>query len=114
MQQNKEGLGGNQQGNLAEGMGNNKQGRKTKEYFPKEAERLQRKINLTQNFTILVTGHGNLKFYLHRFKIIEAPECRCGNGNQTTEHVLLDCGKLQEDRERLIAAVAKTDNWPIN
>jgi hypothetical protein len=21
---------------------------------------------------------------------------------------------LQEDRERLIAAVAKTDNWPIN
>jgi hypothetical protein len=28
--------------------------------------------------------------------------------------VLFDCGILQEDRERLIAAVAKTDNWPIN
>jgi hypothetical protein len=59
-------------------------------------------------------GHGNLKSYLHRFKIIEAPNCPCGNGNQTTEHVLFDCGILQEDRERLIAAVAKTDNWPIN
>jgi hypothetical protein len=89
-------------------------GRTTKEYFPKVAERLQRKINLTQNFTTLVTGHGNLKSYLHRFKIIEAPDCPCGNGNQTTEHVLFDCGILHEDRERLIAAVAKTDNWPIN
>jgi ribonuclease HI len=31
-------------------------GRTTKEYFPNVAERLQRKINLTQNFTTLVTG----------------------------------------------------------
>ena len=31
-----------------------------------------------------------------------------------TEHVLFDCRILQEHRERLIAAVAKTDNWPIN
>ena len=29
-------------------------------------------------------------------------------------HILLECAILQEDRERLIAAVAKTDNWPIN
>jgi hypothetical protein len=89
-------------------------GRTTKEYFAKVAERLQRKINLTQNFTTLVTDHGNLKSYLHMFKIIEAPNCPCGNGNQMTEHVLFDCGILQEDREGLIAAVAKTDNWPIN
>jgi hypothetical protein len=86
----------------------------TKEYLPKVAERLQRKINLTQNFMTLVTGHGNLKSYLHRFKIIEVPDWPCGNGNQTMEHVLFDCGILQEDRERLIAAIAKTDNWPIN
>ena len=66
-------------------------GRTTKEYFPNVAERLQEKINLTQNFTILVTDHGNLKSYLHRFKIIEAPDSPCGNGNQKTEHVLFDC-----------------------
>jgi hypothetical protein len=30
------------------------------------------------------------------------------------EHILLECSTLQEDRERLIAEVAKTDNWPIN
>ena len=35
------------------------------------------------------------------------------HGNQTAEHMLLECGILREERERLTAAVAKTDNWPI-
>jgi len=55
----------------------------------------------------------NIKSYLHRFRIIEAPDCPCGNVNQTAEHILLECGILREERERLMAAVAKTDNWPI-
>jgi hypothetical protein len=71
-------------------------------------------MNPTQNFTTLVTGHGNTKSYLYRFKIIDTPYCQCGYGNQTTEHILIECSILQEDRERLIAEVAKTDNWPIN
>jgi len=62
----------------------------------------------------MVTGHGNIKAYLYRFKIIEAPNCPCGNDNQRAEHILLDWAILKEDRERLIAAVAKADNWPIN
>ena len=59
-----------------------------------------------------MTGHGNIKSYLQRFRIIEAPDCPCGNDNQTAEHILLECRILREERERLIAAVAKTDNWP--
>ena len=51
---------------------------------------------------------------VHTFKIIDSPNCRCGNGNQTTEHILLECAILQEDRERLVAEVAKTDDWPIS
>jgi hypothetical protein len=86
----------------------------TKEYFPKVAERIHIKMNLTENFTTLVTGHGNMKSYLHRFKIIDTPYFQCGYGNQTTEHILLECAILQEDRERLIAEVAKTNNRPIN
>jgi len=62
----------------------------------------------------MVTGHGNIKSYLHRFKIIATPNCPCGNGNQTTEHILLECATLQEDRERLIAEVAKIYDWPIS
>jgi len=29
------------------------------------------KINLTHNFTAMVTGHGKTNSYLHRFKIIK-------------------------------------------
>jgi hypothetical protein len=76
-------------------------------------ERLKMKINLTQHLKNPVTGHGNIKSYLHRIRIIETPDCPCGNGNQTAEHILLECGILREERERITAAVAKTGNWPI-
>ena len=60
------------------------------------------------------SGHGNIKVYLYSFKIMEAPNCPCGNDNQTAEHILLECETLKEKRERLIAKVAKAGNWPIN
>jgi len=77
-------------------------------------ERLRTKIKSTQNFTSMVTGHGNIKSYLHRFKIIDTLNCPWGNGNRKTEHIFLECATLQEDRERLIAEVAKTDDRPIS
>jgi len=66
----------------------------TKEYFPNVEERLKMKINLTQNFTVIVTGHGKTKAYLHRFKIIEEPTCSCGTAEQTTDHVIYECETL--------------------
>jgi ribonuclease HI len=42
----------------------------TKEFFPNIKDRLNNKINLTPNFTAVVTSHGKTKSYLHRFKII--------------------------------------------
>ena len=36
----------------------------TKLYFPKIADRLKLKINVTPNFTTMVTAHGNIKSYL--------------------------------------------------
>ena len=65
-----------------------------KEFFPDVAERLQTKINLTQNLTSIVTGHGKTKAYLHRFKIIENPTCPCGKGDQTTDHLIFECELL--------------------
>ena len=44
-------------------------GSKTKEHFSKVAERLHKKINLTQNFTTIVTSHGNIKSYLPGSKL---------------------------------------------
>ena len=48
------------------------------------------------------------------------PQNKCSNSLKTKLklvlllHILLECAILKENRERLIAAVAKADNWPIN
>ena len=86
----------------------------TKEFFPNIKDRLETKITITPNFTALVTSHGKTKSYLHRFKIIESPDCPCGGGSQTVEHLLFDCTILQEERERLIGKISRHDNWPVN
>jgi hypothetical protein len=55
----------------------------TKEYFPNVEERLNMKLNLTQNFTAIITGDGKTSAYLHRLKIIGDPTCSCGKAVQT-------------------------------
>jgi uncharacterized protein YndB with AHSA1/START domain len=49
---------------------NTTKGTATKEFFPKIKDRLKMKLNLTSNFTAMVTAHGKTRSYLHRFKII--------------------------------------------
>jgi len=65
------------------------------------------KITVTPNFTAMVTAHGKTRSHLHRFKIIESPVCPCSNGNQTVEHIICDCGKLNNERRKLIADISK-------
>ena len=65
------------------------------------------------NFAAIVTAHGKTKAYLHRFKIIVSPECPCGGGNQTVDHLIYDCIILQTEREKLINKVSKKDIWPV-
>jgi len=45
----------------------------TKSFFPKIADRLKMRINVTPNFKTMVTGHGNIKPYLHKYKILDSP-----------------------------------------
>jgi hypothetical protein len=71
-------------------------------------------ILLFVSFTAILTAHGKTKACLHRFKIIESPECPCDGGNQTVDHLIYDCTKLQREREKLISRVTKQDNWPVN
>jgi len=47
----------------------------TKAFFPKIEDRIKFRINVTPNFTTIVTGHGNIKAYLHKYKIIDDPTC---------------------------------------
>jgi hypothetical protein len=86
-----------------------------KQFFLIIKDRLITKVKLTPNFTAIVTtAHGKTKAYLHRFKIMESPECPCDGGNQTVDHLLYDCAKLQREREKLTSNVSKQDNWPVN
>ena len=88
-------------------------GRTTKEYFPDVSERLKIKLQLTQNITTVVSGHGKTRDYLHRFKIIEEQTCSCGEGIQTTDHIKYECKRLKKERDRLKRTVIRTNRWPI-
>jgi len=49
----------------------------------------------------MVTGHGNIKSYLHKYKILESPMSSCKNGEQTVDHILFDCILLKQERDSL-------------
>ena len=66
--------------------------------------RLKIHTTLTSELTTMLTGHGRLKAYYHRIKIIEDPTCACGGGRQTAHHLLYDC-KLCKERLQLSTIV---------
>jgi len=86
----------------------------TKECFPVVADRLNMKINITHNFTSMVTGHGNIRSHLHRFKIIETLTCPCCAKDQAIDHLLFEYELLNKERDSLISTVLKTDIWPMS
>jgi hypothetical protein len=61
----------------------------------------------------MVTAHEKTKAYLHRLKIIQSPECVCANGDQTVDHLIFDCPKLDKEREKLIAYTSREEEWPV-
>jgi hypothetical protein len=78
-------------------------------------DRLKLKINITPNFTTMVTGHGNVKSNVkNKYKILESPMCSCKSGEQTIDHILFDCKLLEQKRGRLKAAVLRSENWPVS
>ena len=48
--------------------------------FPVVELRLKVKIPITAEFTAIITGHGETKSYLHRFKLADNPMCPCNEG----------------------------------
>jgi ribonuclease HI len=55
-------------------------------FFPTVDQRLKLKIQLTLEFTAIVSGHGKTKSYLHRFKLIDNPMCPCSGGGGGLSH----------------------------
>jgi hypothetical protein len=83
--------------------------------LPKVTERMKMKISTNQSFTTVMTGDGNIKAYLHRFKLIDLATCLCrDNKDQTIDHILYECEILKTQTDSLRLTVSKTDSWPAN
>ena len=61
-----------------------------------------------------MTGHGNIRSYLHRLKIIGSPECPRKHGTQTEEHLIFQYKRLKNERDILKNSVLKVGNWPVS
>jgi hypothetical protein len=99
---------------MANKLDTNHQRKQKKDYFPNVEGILKMELNLTQNFTAIVTGHGKTKEYLHQFKIIEDPTCTCGKTVQTTDHLISECETLTEERKILKTTALQKGKRTIN
>ena len=45
-----------------------------------------------------ISGHGLFREYLHTRQRAPAPDCPCGMGNESAEHVLTACPQHKDDR----------------
>jgi hypothetical protein len=59
-----------------------------------------------------MTGHGNIRSYLHRLKIVGNPECPYKQGIQTVDRLIFQCKNLKHEREILKNGALKVGNWP--
>ena len=63
---------------------------------------------------MMVTGHGNIKSYQHKYKIIDSSMCPYKIGEQTTDHILYDCELVKQERDKLKAEILRSENWPVS
>jgi hypothetical protein len=47
-------------------------------------------------------------------KIKDSPICSYKIGEQTIDHIIFDCELVEKERDRLNAAVLRSENWPVN
>ena len=63
----------------------------------------------------MVTEHGKIRSYLHRFGFTNNPKCPCDDReDQTTQHIIVQCTKLTAQRNELIKQIKQTGGtWPM-
>jgi hypothetical protein len=71
------------------------------------------KITVFPNLATIITGHGKLKSYYHRFKIVNSPLYSCGD-EETVNHVLFKWDEHRKERDKLKDTILKRgQSWPI-
>ena len=62
----------------------------------------------------ILSGHGKIRSYFYRFKIVSDQNCVCGYREQTVQHLVNYCPLLDKERNCLKAEVcARERMWPI-
>jgi len=88
---------------------------KTKSFFPDIDERKSKRLQMGVNLSTIVTGHGTLRSYYHRFKIKDDPECVCKMGPQITDYLIWECAHLLKQRQTLKNTIRKVGGiWPLS
>jgi hypothetical protein len=62
----------------------------------------------------MVTGHGNIKSYLYKYKIIDGSMCPRKIGEQTTDRILYDCQLVKQERDKLETEILRSENWSVS
>jgi len=81
-------------------------GQATKRLLPKptnKAPRLYRNLTKAASSALiqLRTGKIGLNHYLHSINLRDSDQCQCGWGSQTAKHILMDCPKFMNARDRM-------------
>jgi len=84
----------------------------TKTLSPKVKDRLAKRLQMCLNLSTVITGHGKLRAYLHKFKIIEDRMCPCEMNPQTTDHLIRECTLLSKQRQSSIMEAG--GSWPVS
>jgi hypothetical protein len=67
------------------------------------------------NLSTVINGHGKLRSYLYRFKIIDDPTCPCQMGSQSTEHKIRECTILNKQRDTIKNGITNAGGrWPLS
>ncbi|CAI6377243.1 unnamed protein product [Macrosiphum euphorbiae] len=85
----------------------------TKRMIPCVRERYILPMPLDHYTTQLLTGHGDFKSKLFGFKLVASPNCGCGNGSETVQHVIYRCPRTETYRQELKKVMAEEhEGWP--
>jgi len=62
----------------------------------------------------VVTGHGETRAYLHRFKITDSATCPYNKEDQTLDHIIYKCTLHKSRRDLFKGKVLKSGSWPVS
>lgn len=90
-------------------------GRWTHSLIPDVGKRLKTPMWTNHHIVQFLSGHGDFRAKLSQFNLVENPFCVCGQGEETTAHVIFDCPIVDVPRKRLELEVLRSGHlWPCS